>query len=53
MEDNLSNIPAELRKLNQWVVWRRGTGKNSKRPMKAVNGKPADSSDPSTWASFE
>ena len=45
---NLGNIPAELRELRQWVVYR-----DDKHPRHAVTLKPASVSDPSTWCSFE
>lgn len=47
-------IPAELRALPQWVVWKREVrgGKPTKIPHQ-VDGSLASSTDPSTWASFE
>ena len=43
------NIPQELRMLRQWVCAYEG----SKVPMQATCNRPASSTDPSTWASFE
>ena len=43
------NIPQELRMLKQWVCAYEG----SKVPMQATCDRPASSTDPSTWASFE
>ena len=44
-----SNIPQELRVLNQWVCANEG----SKVPMQATCDRPASSTNPATWASFE
>lgn len=44
-----SNIPEELRRLNQWVCAKEG----SKIPMQARMPFPASSTNPNTWASFE
>ena len=48
-------VPAALRQLPQWVVWRIivRDGKPTKCPMDAKTGGPADSTDPATWATFE
>ena len=43
-------IPAELKALNQWVVWDYNEGR--KIPMQ-LNGRWAKSSDPSTWHSYD
>ena len=48
----LDNIPQELRKLDQWVVWQKG-GKNAKRPYNARTGYPAKVDDPNTWSTYE
>ncbi|MBX9656391.1 hypothetical protein K2Y11_22475 [bacterium] len=51
-----SLIPAELRRLHRWVVWRYATrnGKSTKIPCCASNPKkPASTTDHDTWASFE
>ena len=42
-----NNIPAELRKLNQWVC------QKNKVPYNVFTDKFAKSTDPSTWASFD
>ena len=47
--NDYDNIPAELRKLNQWVC----TWDGSKVPMNAYGYEGASSSDSSTWAEFE
>ncbi len=44
----INNIPAELRKREQWVFY-----KEDKRPWDAHNNRPASSTDPSTWSTFE
>lgn len=44
-----SNIPEELRKLNQWVC----ANEDSKVPMQARMPFPASSTNPATWATFE
>ena len=46
---NYDNIPEELRRLRQWVCAREG----SKVPMQATCYRPASSTDPTTWSSFE
>lgn len=43
------NIPQELRVLKQWVC----ANENSKVPMQANCDRPASSTNPATWASFE
>jgi putative DNA primase/helicase len=45
---NLENVPAELRELDRWVAHR---GKVPHRPD--GSGRPASTTDPSTWGSFE
>lgn len=49
MQTKIENIPAELKKVNQWVCW---TGQD-KIPRDAHNGFNAKSNDSSTWADFE
>lgn len=44
-----NNIPAELRALRQWVLWKLVNGR--KVPMQ-TNGRAAKTNDPTTWASF-
>ena len=44
-----SNIPKELRELKQWVCV---TG-DSKVPMQAFSCRPASSTNPATWCSFD
>ena len=51
-----SNIPAEMRALNSWVVWKYediGAKKPTKIPYNPKNGNMANVNDPDTWASFE
>ena len=43
------NIPQELRVLKQWVC----ANESSKVPMQATCDRPASSTNPATWASFE
>jgi putative DNA primase/helicase len=45
-------VPAELRDRAQWVMWTYTAG-GRKLPMDAKTGRPASSTDPSTWATFE
>ncbi len=54
MLTKLRNIPAELRALNQWVLWRylERDGKMTKIPL-TFTGHAASVIDPSTWCSFE
>jgi putative DNA primase/helicase len=50
-----SNIPEELRALDQWAAWRwelRG-GKWTKAPLRPATGRYARNNDPDTWGSFE
>lgn len=44
---NYSRIPSELRAQNTWVLW-----KSNKVPFQC-NGRPASSTDQTTWNSFE
>jgi putative DNA primase/helicase len=49
------NIPPALRELPQWVGWKiieRG-GRKTKCPVDPKSGGMADSTDPSTWGTFE
>lgn len=48
------NIPAELKELHQWVLWKGvlRKGKISKVPH-TISGENASSTNPDTWASFE
>jgi hypothetical protein len=53
---SFENIPAELRALRQWVVWRSivRDGRITKPPFNAFNpNKAADVRDPGTWATFD
>jgi putative DNA primase/helicase len=55
------NIPAELRAVSQWVVWRyveetdpdTGELEWDKPPVNARNGNLASSTNPRTWASYD
>ena len=46
-------VPAELKSLQQWVVWKRKIrgGKLTKVPLQA-NGKAAATDDPTTWTDY-
>lgn len=54
MLTRFQNIPAELRALNQWVLWRylEKEGRMTKIPL-TLTGHAASVSDPNTWCSFE
>jgi hypothetical protein len=49
-----SSIPAELRELRQWVVWKfvPAEPKPGKLPCNPVTGMPASSTNPASWATF-
>lgn len=50
-----NNIPEELRRLTQWVVWRyemTDGGKPTKLPYNPVTGRLASVTDPSSWVDF-
>jgi hypothetical protein len=51
---DFENIPDELLDEKQWVCWKyqERDGKDAKIPVDPNSGKPADPSDPETWASF-
>lgn len=53
---NFDAIPAELKALPQWVLWKYGAprsgGKRAKRPL-MPNGKAAKVNEPTTWSPFE
>lgn len=52
----LQNIPAELRRLKQWVVASGiigPDGKPNKEPLNPRTGRNADVTDPSTWGTFD
>ena len=46
-------VPAELKSLRQWVVWKQKSrhGKLTKVPLQ-VDGKPAATDDPTTWTDY-
>lgn len=53
------HVPAVMKGVKQWVTWGRN-GKDEqgnyyplKKPFNPVTGKPASSTDPSTWATYE
>src|SRR5690349_11162730 len=54
---NQHNIPAELKALPQFVVWklqaRPGATKSTKVPYNAKTGRAASSADSQTWATFD
>ena len=51
----VANTPDRLRERRQWVCWKyiECDGKATKCPVNARTGAPADSTDPSTWVSFD
>lgn len=55
MMNILSNIPDELKQLNNWCVWKfeNRNGKRTKIPFNAETGEFAKSNDKSTWSSYE
>ena len=54
MTIDVDAIPAELKQLNRWLVWRwKWTGEKYDKPPLQVNGKNAKSNDPSTWTTFD
>ena len=56
MPVDVNRIPSEIKKFDQWVVWRyewkASKGKYDKPPL-CVNGGYAKSTDPKTWCSFD
>ena len=55
---NLDTIPAQLKNSARWVTWKlipddRRPDKPKKVPFNPKNGKPADSTNPATWAEFD
>lgn len=48
-------IPQELKDRDQWVTWRYilRDGKWTKPPYDPISGRGADSTDPTTWGSFQ
>jgi len=55
MMNILSNIPDELKQLDNWCVWKfeNRNGKRTKIPFNAATGEFAKSNDKSTWSSYE
>ena len=51
---NLGQLPARLRRLDRWVLWRYLTrnGRPTKIPFNAITGREASSTDPQTWSSL-
>lgn len=50
------NIPAEMKQIRAWVVWRyenRGGAKPTKVPYNPMTGAKASVTAPATWASFD
>jgi AAA domain len=48
------NIPAELKRLEQWVCWRgEWSGEKLNKPPKQPNGNAASSTDERTWSTFD
>ena len=57
IQPTFANFPAELKSLPNWVLWRYLPPKSSGGKWRKVpfqpNGKPADTTDRSTWSAFE
>lgn len=59
LQPNFAEIPIELRELPRWVLWRyqpHGTGVGQrvpKAPICSKDGRPASTTNPATWASFD
>ena len=52
--DRWQNIPAELRNLDQWVMWRyEQRGERVTKVPCTPTGASAKSTDPATWATFD
>jgi len=49
--NQIKNIPCELDKHNQWFSWKRGRGKNDKRPYNSKNMQPGSISNPADYSS--
>ncbi len=51
---NLNEIPAELKKLPQWIVWKQEVrnGKSTKVPYQ-INGEMAQSNNRRSWSTFQ
>ena len=56
----VADVPAELRRLSQWVGWRQvtkldkdGNKKVDKIPVNPATGRNGSHSDPNTWGTFE
>lgn len=54
---NIESIPEELKKRNQWVLWklekRIPTDEKETKVPYAITGRRASADDPGTWASFQ
>jgi len=49
-------IPAEMRRFDQWVCWKYGvapSGRPTKIPIQAANGRLASVDNPGTWGTYE
>ena len=46
-------IPRELEQYNQWVCWKRVGPERIKLPISPATGRPASSTDPATWGSYQ
>lgn len=55
IEQIQANVPECLRERHQWVCWKfaKRKGKLTKLPVNPATGKLADTSNPSSWGSFE
>jgi hypothetical protein len=48
---NRMELPRELRRLHQWVVWRLGSHQSTVEYFNPRNGAPASVTEPETWGS--
>ncbi len=46
-------IPRELQDCKQWVCWTRIGQERIKLPISPATGRPASSTDPATWGSYQ
>ena len=57
LSPDFANIPEELKALPNWFLWRylppKSQGQKWRKVPFQTNGKPASSTDPTTWSSFE
>lgn len=49
----VENVPADLAGIHAWVLWSWERRETWTKPPRMVDGRPASSTDPATWAPFE